>query len=194
VPAGSTIKVIGHYDNSASNRSNPAPEQAVNWGEQSSDEMFNGFVDLSIDRFDVRHGTGRGTASATGAVPPGPKVPLVLVTGCAARDDEGRWILSNASAPAVSTVVHADADERLAMGAFPLQGRRYRLIGIADFGSVDEFLTAGQRAQFTDRQGANATGQLRSGRKIGVKGLLIDGSPDARLNVVSVRSLAETCP
>jgi hypothetical protein len=54
VPAGSTLKVIGHYDNSARNRWNPAPEKDVRWSEQSWDEMFNGFIDLSIDSLDVR--------------------------------------------------------------------------------------------------------------------------------------------
>ena len=50
LPAGSTIKAIGHYDNSAGNRHNPAPDEAVHWSEQSSDEMFNGWMELSIDR------------------------------------------------------------------------------------------------------------------------------------------------
>jgi hypothetical protein len=121
-------------------------------------------------------------------------VPLVLVVGCATRDGDGHWTLSNASEPAVSTIVHADADEGRAFGALPLRDRRYRLIGTADFGSVDELLGEGQRAQFTDREGANATGQLRNGSKVGVKGLLIDGRPVARLNVVSVHSLSGTCP
>jgi hypothetical protein len=54
LPAGSTIKVIGHYDNSARNRWNPAPQKEVYWSEQIWDEMFNGFIDLSIDKLDVR--------------------------------------------------------------------------------------------------------------------------------------------
>ena len=54
LPAGSTIKVIGHYDNSARNRWNPAPQREVYWSEQIWDEMFNGFIDLSIDKMDVR--------------------------------------------------------------------------------------------------------------------------------------------
>jgi hypothetical protein len=54
LPAGSTIKVTGHYDNSARNRWNPAPQKEVYWSEQIWDEMFNGFIDLSIDKLDVR--------------------------------------------------------------------------------------------------------------------------------------------
>jgi hypothetical protein len=50
LPAGSTIKAIGHFDNSARNPSNPAPHLPVRWSEQSSDEMFNGWMELSVDK------------------------------------------------------------------------------------------------------------------------------------------------
>src|SRR5438445_411820 len=50
LPAGSTIKAIGHYDNSAANKYNPRPDAPVYWSEQSWDEMFNGWMELSIDR------------------------------------------------------------------------------------------------------------------------------------------------
>lgn len=50
LPAGSTIKAIGHYDNSRANTYNPAPDRPVYWSEQTSDEMFNGWMELSIDK------------------------------------------------------------------------------------------------------------------------------------------------
>jgi len=50
LPAGSTIKTIGHYDNSIANRYNPAPDKEVFWSEQSWDEMFNGWMEVSIDK------------------------------------------------------------------------------------------------------------------------------------------------
>ena len=50
LPAGSTIKAIGHYDNSAANKYNPAPHKPVYWSEQSADEMFNGWMELSVDK------------------------------------------------------------------------------------------------------------------------------------------------
>lgn len=40
VPAGSTVKSIARYDNSRSNRSNPAPHKEAYWSEQSWDDMF----------------------------------------------------------------------------------------------------------------------------------------------------------
>jgi hypothetical protein len=50
LPAGSTIKAIGHYDNSSGNKNNPRPSAPVSWSEQSWDEMFNGWMELSVDR------------------------------------------------------------------------------------------------------------------------------------------------
>jgi hypothetical protein len=50
LPAGSTIKAIGHYDNSSANKRNPLPGAAVSWSEQSRDEMFNGWMEISIDK------------------------------------------------------------------------------------------------------------------------------------------------
>ena len=49
LPAGSTIKTIGHFDNSVKNRYTPAPDREVYWAEQSWDEMFNGWMDYAID-------------------------------------------------------------------------------------------------------------------------------------------------
>jgi hypothetical protein len=54
IPAGSTIRAVAHYDNSASNRNNPAPDEEVLWGEQSWNEMFNPFMEVSIDKEDLR--------------------------------------------------------------------------------------------------------------------------------------------
>jgi hypothetical protein len=54
IPAGSTIKTIGHFDNTAANRYNPAPNKEVYWSEQSWDEMFNGWIDYSVDKLDLR--------------------------------------------------------------------------------------------------------------------------------------------
>ncbi len=46
---GSTIKAIGHYDNSSGNKNNPRPSAAVSWSEQSWDEMMVGFFNLVFD-------------------------------------------------------------------------------------------------------------------------------------------------
>ncbi len=54
IPAGSTIKTIGSYDNSPANKWNPAPQKEVYWSEQSWDEMYSGFIDISVDKRDLR--------------------------------------------------------------------------------------------------------------------------------------------
>jgi hypothetical protein len=79
LPAGSTIKAIGHYDNSSGNRNNPRPFAAVSWSEQSWDEMFNGWMELSVDRDVINRGRVYTLATPThgrvslgiGAGPPG---------------------------------------------------------------------------------------------------------------------------
>ena len=57
VPAGSTLKTVGHFDNSIRNRYNPSPDREVFWGEQSWDEMFFIFTMYTIDREDLRKRT-----------------------------------------------------------------------------------------------------------------------------------------
>ena len=49
LPAGSTIKALAHYDNSAQNRLNPAPDTDVLWGPQSWNEMFHAFIEASVE-------------------------------------------------------------------------------------------------------------------------------------------------
>ena len=53
VPAGSTLKTVGHFDNSIRNRYNPSPDREVYWGEQSWDEMFFIFTKYTIDKEDL---------------------------------------------------------------------------------------------------------------------------------------------
>jgi thiol-disulfide isomerase/thioredoxin len=44
LPKGTVIEAVAHYDNSAFNPYNPDPKRTVPWGQQTYDEMFNGFV------------------------------------------------------------------------------------------------------------------------------------------------------
>ncbi|HHM12938.1 MAG TPA: hypothetical protein ENJ16_05245 [Planctomycetaceae bacterium] len=50
VPRGSRLHVEAHFDNSADNPNNPAPEKWVRWGEQTWDEMMIGYVTLARPR------------------------------------------------------------------------------------------------------------------------------------------------
>jgi hypothetical protein len=44
LPKGTRLECLAHYDNSAFNPYNPDPKATVKEGEQTNDEMFNGFV------------------------------------------------------------------------------------------------------------------------------------------------------
>ena len=54
IPARSTVRAIAHYDNSAANRLNPAPLQEVFWGPRAENEMFLPFLEISVDKEDLR--------------------------------------------------------------------------------------------------------------------------------------------
>jgi hypothetical protein len=45
LPAGTRITIQGAFDNSKLNLANPDPTATVTWGDQTSSEMFVGFVD-----------------------------------------------------------------------------------------------------------------------------------------------------
>lgn len=47
MPAGTWIICRGGFDNSTANPNNPDPKKRVNWGEQSFEEMFIGFMETS---------------------------------------------------------------------------------------------------------------------------------------------------
>jgi hypothetical protein len=47
LPGGSRIVVTGAFDNSPQNLANPDPTAQVRWGDQSSKEMFVGFIDYA---------------------------------------------------------------------------------------------------------------------------------------------------
>ena len=47
IPKGTKIETIAHYDNSTKNPVNPDPNKAVRFGEQTWEEMMNGFFDYT---------------------------------------------------------------------------------------------------------------------------------------------------
>ena len=49
MPKGTRIEAVAHFDNSTKNALNPDPTRAVRFGEQTWDEMMNGFFDYTVD-------------------------------------------------------------------------------------------------------------------------------------------------
>jgi hypothetical protein len=48
LPAGTKLEAVAWYDNSRSNPHNPDPDSAVEWGEQTYNEMMVGFFDVAV--------------------------------------------------------------------------------------------------------------------------------------------------
>ena len=50
MPKGTKIEAIAHFDNSTRNPMNPDPAKNVRFGEQTWEEMMNGFFDIATDK------------------------------------------------------------------------------------------------------------------------------------------------
>jgi mono/diheme cytochrome c family protein len=48
LPAGTKLEAVGWYDNSKNNSHNPDPNSAVEWGDQTYNEMMVGFFDVAV--------------------------------------------------------------------------------------------------------------------------------------------------
>ena len=66
-------------------------------------------------------------------------------------------------------------------------------MGVADFLGAEALLRSFDRSSFTTPDQVNATGELRAGRTVLIKGLLIESDDTARINLLSVVGLADTC-
>ena len=124
-----------------------------------------------------------------------PQVEIVQTVGCVERrtGDAGEWWLAQAAEPTVVragvfNAVQVDEAREQALGAHAFQ-----LVGVADFLGAEALLRAFDRSSFTTPDQANATGELRAGRTVLVKGLLIESDEVARINLLAVVGLADTC-
>ena len=141
-----------------------------------------------------------GSVAVRAQRPTAPKKPKVQVEivktlGCVEKraGDPATWWLTRASEPEVvgGGVFNANQVEKAkgeALGTGELQ-----LIGVADFLDAESLLQWGERARFTKPEQVNATGELREGRTVLVKGLLIEAEPESRVNLLAVVGLAEDC-
>ena len=82
LPAGTTLRAVARYDNSAANPANPDPTATVHAGPQSTDEMFNGYYDFV--RADQDRSRPPGWSQNMGDQVPGP-LALLIGTGAALR-------------------------------------------------------------------------------------------------------------
>ena len=124
-----------------------------------------------------------------------PAVDVVQTLGCVEQrtGNPETWWLQKAVdprvvQPGVFSVAQTDTARSAALGS-----QAFQLIGVADFLDVDGLLKSGRRSEFTTAQNANATGELRPGRKVLVKGMLITTSDPKRINLLNVVGLADSC-
>ncbi len=124
-----------------------------------------------------------------------PKVQIVQTVGCVEQrgDDAGGWWLTRAAEPTVVKPGVFDETQIEEAQNTETGSREFQLIGAAEFLDAKSQLEWGDRAQFTTAEQVNATNELRKGRTVLVKGLLIDPDGDARINLLSVVGLADTC-
>ena len=119
-------------------------------------------------------------------------VPLVQSVGCAELEDS-TWFLNRATDPAESDNPYTSDSDIEEAQDLPLGSNRFELIGVAEFLDVDGLLAQFQRADFTAPESVNATGQLKDGNRIAVKGLYLQDTNPSRINLTSVITLGEPC-
>lgn len=140
-----------------------------------------------------------------GATGEKPKVDVVQTVGCAERKSGSppggsgprseleTWWLNRAADPRVSPPGMFNTTQVDEARSATLGSNVFQLIGVADFLDSEGLLKSGRRKEFTTPETANATGQLRSGRKVLVKGLLIEGGDQKGINLLSVIAVGDAC-
>jgi hypothetical protein len=118
-------------------------------------------------------------------------LPIVLVVGCASgRPDPAVWTLTRAGDRVESPRPGITAEEKAQLVNRPLGRGTYQLVGVADFVDAATSAKIGVRGAVVSPSRINATGMLAEGRRVAVKGILIDGTP-AKINLTSVVDLGE---
>ncbi len=123
-----------------------------------------------------------------------PEVEVIhTVGGVEQRQGQAAWWMARAAEPTVTKVGPFNEDEVEEARDVALGDREFQLIGVAEFLDSHAQLDWGDRASFTTSDQTNATRDLRDGRRVFVKGLLIDADSAARINLLSVVALADSC-
>src|SRR5262245_46701406 len=124
-----------------------------------------------------------------------PAVDVVQSVGCVERRDGSpeTWWLARAVEPRVVQPGIFSTPQIDNARGLPLGTNTFQLIGVADFLDMEGLLKSGRRREFTTPQNANATGEIRPGRKVLVKGMFITTGETKRINLLNVVSLADSC-
>lgn len=218
LPAGTVLETVGHYDNSVRNRMNPMPNRPALWSEQTWDEMYNAWTEIT---YDAETNPNLNTTEFRKAQQEASKNnPITTVVGCVAPTSAvSTWRMTNASklatpaqtetpartgtparagTPAQSGAAAARAthnvtkDEKDAAAKQAPGSDTFELIGVADFVSPEQALAFATRKALYPVERVNSTGALAPNRRVAAKGVWIPGITP-RLNLTSVAVLSESC-
>jgi len=207
LPAGTVLETVGHYDNSVRNRVNPTPNRPALWSEQTWDEMYNAWTELT---YDSETNPNLNTKELRLAEQEASKNnPITTVVGCVAPGSSPlMWRMTNASklpAPApkegpdgapdaaASRATHnVTKDEKDAATKLAVGSETFELVGVADFIAPEQALRIDTRKALYPTERVNSTGALAPNRRVAGKGVWIPGTP-GRVNLTSVVVLSETC-
>jgi hypothetical protein len=171
LPAGSKLVITAHYDNSANNKFNPAPDKEVYFRDQNQswDEMFSPFVQYTFDGEDL------SIAPPAAPLKPGNGgLPVVQVVGCLTQESGADWMLTLAGDPVASPTQATNSIAVKAAVGSPFGNQRFRLVGAGVFHPSQH-----------------------KGERMAVKGVLIKASENAgvesRLNVTSLQPVSGAC-
>jgi hypothetical protein len=194
LPAGTVLKTVGHYDNSVANKMNPQPFRPALWSEQTWDEMYNAWTEITYDgELNTLTKASDRRARATEA---STKNPITTVVGCVAPSDALRWTMTSAAKlPPPSGARPAQnltKEEQASAAKLAAGSDTYLLIGVSDFVTPEQSLKNPLRQSLYPVQRVNATSALQPGRRVAAKGVFIPGSP-ARINLLSVAQVEGSC-
>jgi len=206
LPAGTVLETVGHYDNSVRNRVNPMPSRPALWSEQTWDEMYNAWTEITYDS--ETNPNLNASEFRTAQQEASKNNPITAVVGCVAPGSSSvAWRMTNAAkvepppskeqgASPEATSFRANhnvtKDEKEAAAKQVAGSDTFELIGVADFVSPEEALKFETRKALYPVDRVNSTGALAPNRRVAVKGVMIPGSP-ARINLTSVVVLSESC-
>ena len=125
-----------------------------------------------------------------------PQVPIVSAVGCVERRGAmlDEWWLTRASEPTDARPGVFNSDQIAEVESNVESGtREFHLVGVADFLTAEGLLATADRALFTASDQINATGELLDGRQVLVKALFIETPEVARLNLIAVVGLDDSC-
>ncbi len=124
---------------------------------------------------------------------PEPKAPMVRTLGCVEQRGAEWWLTRAAEAERDSQGVFDATEVAETQAEVSLGSTEYLLVGVTDFLTPEGLLRTGDRALFTTPDQVNATGDIRAGRLVLVKGLLIRSLDPVRINLTAVVGLTGDC-